>query len=209
MTEILDALRRSMRIEPDSKIDLRLKKTLDKLGQTPLDLLEVDSIWRAFPNTNPEFPKGLSKFEELIFVGVTAGQPYSDLIDKYSKARKLFYVTVLDSLANIALMERENQIYQEILDWTHAQGKQVSRRYSPGCPHMSLDHLPTILNALSSTQPISISCTDAHMLVPVKSVVYVHGISRILAKDQPPDFCSTCRKTGCPRSRKLNDNPQH
>lgn len=203
----VDRLRRTMRVRPGSKADDRLGAVLDEALDEAAHLIQVRSRWRLLPNAFPGFPAGLQRHPQLIAVAMTAGEGISVRLSELTSNRKFFLANVLDTLTGEALADEQKRIDTEFRSAAHEQGLALTRRYSPGCPHMPMSAVPTIIESLDAEERIGLTCTSAQMLVPVKSLAYVHGADPLLPHDQPVDFCSTCRKTSCLRSRRSHDHP--
>lgn len=201
----LARVRRSLRIRPDSKVASRFDGIADEVAAEFSELVEFQACWARVPNEFPEFPGGLARFKELVVAAMTAGEPVSERLSQLTRDRQLFRANVLDAMVNTTLNDVADQTYDEFRADVHASGLKLTRRYSPGCPHMEMEHLPAIIEAADAATQIGVGCTEALMLVPIKSMAYVHGIGDLKA-DQPKDFCDTCRKISCIRSRRNSDD---
>ena len=203
----LDRVRRSLRIRPASKVSERFDSVVEEVLAEFHSLAEMRACWSLQANNFSEFPPGLARFSQMVLVAITGGESISERLSELMRDRKLFHANILDTMTNQAIDtitgETDDQFRAELRD----QGLFLSRRFSPGCPHMEMDQLPTIIDALDASSRIGVSCTPAHMLLPVKSIAYVHGADASLLADQPIDFCDTCRKTSCIRSRRNRDDP--
>lgn len=198
----LEAVRLNLRIRPGSKVADRFdglaSEALVELG----DLIEVRSCWSMVGNDFPSLPAGLAPYSELALFAITAGERVSERLTQLTVERRWFYASILDAMVNRALDERSHLMDAEFRRVTHAQGLRTTRRYSPGCPHLSLEQLPVLIDALGAEHRIGVRCTSANMLLPLKSLAYLHGADARLTADQPRDFCDTCRRTRCSRSRR-------
>lgn len=202
----LNDVKRSLRIRPDSKVELRFDKLADDVLCEFEELAEIRSTWAFVANGFPGFPAGLARYSELILVAVTAGEPVSKRLSTLTAERQLFRANILDAMVNSALAVEQLRVDEEFRRAAHNRGMRLSRRFSPGCPHMSMEDMPALIEALDSEHKIGVTCTSAQMLMPVKSLAYVHGADAALRTDQPIDFCDTCRLTSCIRSRRNRDN---
>jgi hypothetical protein len=198
----LTEVRRSLRVRPGSRVAERFDAMAGEVLAEFDELARVASCWSLLPNTFRTFPPGLARYGQLVLVAITAGQLVSERLTHLTRQRQLFHANVLDAMADAAIYERSALVDSEFRQDAHARGLRLTRRYSPGCPHMDMDQLPIIIEALNAGERIGLDCTSANMLVPVKSLAYLHGADAHLSSDQPLDFCDTCRKTSCIRSRR-------
>lgn len=202
----LARVRQNLRIRPDSKVAQRFDALIGEITVEFQALIEMQSCWSILSNDFTEFPPGLRRFEKMMLVSITAGEPISERLSALTRDRKLFFANVLDTMTNQALDIVTAEVDDQLRAHARENGLFLSRRFSPGCPHMGMEQLPGIIAALGATDRIGVSCTPAHMLLPVKSLAYVHGATASLLADQPIDFCDTCRKTSCIRSRRNRDD---
>jgi hypothetical protein len=191
-----------MRIRPGSAVAARFDAVAAQASAEAAELLDLDACWSVLPNTFNDLPAGLARFRTVVFVAVTAGRRISEELTRLTEQRQLFHAIVLDAIANAAIDQRSLLVDEAVRTHCHAQGLRISRRFSPGCPHMGMDQLPVLIRALGAEDRIGVRCTRAGMLLPTKSVAYGHGADAQRAADQKRDFCDTCRRTACPRSRR-------
>lgn len=199
-------VKRTLRIRPESKIELRFDKMASEVVDEFSRLAAIKSTWQLQTNRFPSFPAGLARYSHMVLVAVTAGEQISQRLSQLTAERQLFRANMLDTMVNCALYAEQLRIDDQYRSAAHDRGLKLSRRFSPGCPHMEMDQLPIIITALDPEGTIGVTCTSAHMLIPVKSLAYVHGADARLNADQPIDFCDTCRKTSCIRSRRNRDD---
>lgn len=198
----LQAVRTTMRIQPGSKVAERFDAVATQASAEASELFDVAACWSVVPNTFTGFPMGLARYRKVVLVAVTAGGRISERLTQLTEQRRLFHAIVLDAMANTVINQRCRLVEEAVRAHCHAQGLRLSRRFSPGCPHMGMDQLPVVIAALGAEGRIGVRCTRAGMLQPTKSMAYVLGADDWPADDQERDFCGTCRKTSCWRSRR-------
>ena len=75
-------------------------------------------------------------------------------------------------------------------------GLHCRTRFSPGYGDFSLSEQVFLLQTLDATKRIGISCTDAFMLTPTKSITAVIGVSKNPSRCTAKG-CECCSKTDC------------
>jgi hypothetical protein len=156
--------------------------------------------WRFAQPAPPGFPPLLARCPKVALCVVTAGPAATARIARLSQQGRRFTAWALDVAANLALENQSDQVRDDIGRQAHAEGLKLTRRFSPGCPHMAMDCQRQILESLPAAGQIGVGITPAGMLTPVKSATFAYGAADFLDADQPPDHCGTCRRLGCDRN---------
>lgn len=92
-----------------------------------------------------------------------------------------------------AFCDEENDKLRKL---TEAEGLYLRPRFSPGYGDLSLDCQRDFLNLLKAQKNIGLTVTDSGLMVPVKSVTAIIGISPIPTSCHRQG-CEECSKTDC------------
>lgn len=133
--------------------------------------------------------------EQAIIFAATLGVPVDRLIARATAAN--IGEAVAMQAAAAALIEAYcDELHAE---WSLAQEKQgwyLRTRFSPGYGDFSIRHQRDILNRLEAAKRIGLTLTDSLLLVPVKSVTAVVGMSRE-PNGERKTGCESCRNKDC------------
>lgn len=156
--------------------------------------IEKDTICFDFFSINSKnLSKNLQNCEKAILFAVTLGTQADFLIRKYSKISIAKSVMInacasayIEEFANFSQKEIENTLKSEYL----------RPRFSPGYGDFDLKYQKNILNSLNSSKNIGLTLTDSLILMPIKSITAVIGISKINS-DCEIHGCEICSKKDC------------
>ena len=111
---------------------------------------------------------------------------------------------LLDSAKGLVMQAAAAAVIEAYCDEVNARLRQAAEnenlflrpRYSPGYGDLSLDCQRDFLNLLKAQKNIGLTVTDSGLMVPVKSVTALIGISPIRTACHTQG-CEACRKTDC------------
>lgn len=133
--------------------------------------------------------------QQVYLLAVTLGVGVDRLIQRLSVTDMALAVTVQACAA--ALLESCCDQYQgQIAVQVSAEGLFLRPRFSPGYGDFPLAHQSAILSALEADKRIGLAVTDAHMLIPTKSVTTLIGLSPQKGSCHTSG-CATCGKQDC------------
>ena len=115
--------------------------------------------------------------EEAFLLAATLGAE-TDALIRTKMSGDMAEAALLDVCAN-AEVERVCDILEKELFDVIGKGKYLTRRFSPGYGDLPLKYSSVIVNALNTQKYIGLSTTQASMLVPIKSVTAMIGISSV------------------------------
>lgn len=124
----------------------------------------------------------------------TTGAMAERLIMKQNRISALKGI-VTDAIGSASIEDFCDLLNKILADTVSADGKFLRPRFSCGYGDFPLEHQPEILSFLDTGRKISLNVTDTLMMIPVKSVTAVVGIS-----DTPVSCrsgCVGCEKTDC------------
>lgn len=85
-------------------------------------------------------------------------------------------------------------LQQRVAEWAQGRGLRVGQRFSPGYGDLGLDVQPLLLERLNAARLLGVTTTDAHLLVPSKSITAIAGLYEYNGRrDDSPN--SACVKT--------------
>ena len=134
--------------------------------------------------------------ERVIVFAATLGPQADRLMARYERADMSRAVVMQEGAA--ALIEAYcNECCEYLASEEADRGLYLLPRFSPGYSDFLLQHQRDILRLLDAAKKIGLSMTESCMLVPVKSVTAVIGLTKVptlYAKHK----CSACDKADCP-----------
>jgi hypothetical protein len=165
------------------------------------------SVWRIFPI---ETVGGAVKFggafeiaggdleracrdcDKAVLLAATLGASVDRLINK-TQALDMSDAVILDACAS-AEIERICDIAEAEMEPHLDSAEYLAPRYSPGYGDVPLGESAKIIDALDAVRRIGLSVTKSGMLVPVKSVTAVIGISK--SRGKRGGGCEICSMYG-------------
>ena len=83
---------------------------------------------------------------------------------------------LLDAVASAMAEDAVRTLHECVKAWAAECGLRAGSRFSPGYGDLSLEVQPDLLTALDAARLLGISVTDAHLLVPAKSITAIVGL---------------------------------
>lgn len=134
-----------------------------------------------------------------ILMAVTLGQQVDKLINRL-QATSMSEAVVLDACASVEAELFCDKVENEAMRSIGA-GEYLTMRYSPGYGDVPLAESLKILSALDAMKKIGLSANAAGMLLPIKSITAVIGVTNE-RRDRGRD-CSRCGSSGsCPYKKR-------
>ncbi len=135
-----------------------------------------------------------------ILVGIcTVGKRVDERIENLKQSKDMMATVILDSLCSWAVGEVKNRFIKRFREDLKGQGKFYSLAMSPGESDWNITGQREIFTLLDATR-IGLRLTDSMMMVPLKSLSFIIGIS-----DQPFGIQDISRCEFC----KLKDKCRH
>lgn len=149
----------------------------------------------CFETESESLLRNLSGCESVLLMAATLGMEADRLLMKYERISMAKAVVMQAAAAGMI------EIYcnERCLEWKaeyEARGLFLRPRFSPGYGDFSLSSQAGILNALDAGKRPGIRLTDGGLMIPVKSVTAVIGISKSRGQCLV-EGCEACRKKDC------------
>ena len=154
---------------------------------------------------SPSLAAHLCNCTQVYIFAATLGAAVDRLITQRGKIDSV-EALCLQACATAQIEDYCNGIEQELSRETEDQGLYLRPRFSPGYGDFDIAHQTDILRLLQAHKRIGLTETNAHMLVPLKSVTAVIGISAEMPIGSSvdceqdkcvPNKCIDCNKTDC------------
>lgn len=160
------------------------------------DLPEIDMLYDAlYPLTDAEvcyriWPE-LEKGKRAAICVVTLGAGVDAMQEIYTQSEEMLQVYMLECLGSTMLEKAYKQVENILLLET---GLHVSRYQFPG-NETPVEQVQDILGEMSvRMEDMPVSCSEACVMSPKKSVVYIVGLEKEKAD---ACICDTCQKKDC------------
>lgn len=134
-----------------------------------------------------------------VLVAVTLGLQVDKLINRL-QTTSMSEAVVLDACASVEAELFCDRVENEAMR-SLGRGEYLTMRYSPGYGDVPLTESAKIISALGALGKIGLSATDSGMLLPIKSITAVIGVTGE-RRDRKRD-CSLCGSSGsCPYKKR-------
>lgn len=137
---------------------------------------------------------------DCVLMAATLGVATDNLIKRY-ESTDLTRSVLLDACATALIESVCDQAEEAVRRQAEEEGKGITSRYSPGYGDLPLDTQPGLTAVLDTPRRIGLCCSEAHLLIPRKSVTAVIGI-RAGSSLPPPrrgcgGRCADCGLVDC------------
>lgn len=142
--------------------------------------------------------------QEAFLVAFTLGPGVDALIRRYELV-EMSLVPVLQACAAVYTEEQADQAQEDLETYAKEKGLFLRPRYSPGYGDLSLSSQRFLFDALQVSKKIGVTLTDTFLMLPMKSITGVVGLSK------DPSLCHvgkcmSCSAKNCPfRKGEEND----
>ncbi len=159
----------------------------------PLEILE-DGSFRAASVTlkSDSLRRNLTGCEEVFLFGATLGTGVDVLIRRAS-VMDIARGVVTQAAAAAAIEAYCDELNDELRRQVTAEGLYLRPRFSPGYGDLDLSCQQAIIHVLQAPKEIGLTLTDSGLMVPVKSVTALIGISSV-PTDCIREGCEGCSK---------------
>ncbi|MFI3226240.1 MAG: vitamin B12 dependent-methionine synthase activation domain-containing protein [Clostridia bacterium] len=161
--------------------------------EVPISIQNNTINFDFFSVESKNLAKNLKNCEKAIFFAATLGTEADFLIRRYSKTSMTKSV-IINSCAS-ALIEEFANISQKQIAST-LNNEYLRPRFSPGYGDFELKHQKDIINLLNTSKKIGLTLTDSLILMPIKSITAVMGISHT-QDNCLIEGCEVCTKKDC------------
>lgn len=162
----------------------------------PLETL-ADGTLRAASITlkSNSLRRNLAECKEVFFFGATLGAAVDVLIRRAS-LMDIARGFVMQAAAAAAIEAYCNDLNDELRRQATAEGLYLRPRFSPGYGDFDLSCQQEIIHVLHAPKEIGLTLTDSGLMVPVKSVTAIIGISSV-PTNCLREGCEVCGKKDC------------
>lgn len=152
---------------------------------------------------------------------VTIGSGLERLARRWMRAGKVMQGTIVDAIASESADAAAERLQITVQEWAHAQGLDITPRYSPGYCGMRVDEQRTLFGSMPAL-PVNVRLTPSCLMTPIKSISGLIGIGpadKVSPGGYPCEACThpNCMQRRAPVNPKLSrhldwtladDNPQ-
>lgn len=164
-------------------------------GYFDLELKDNIVLISGLSINSKNLSKNLSGCKSAVVFALTLGAEIDRLINRYQELSpsKALCINAIATAAVESLADRFcGEVYENIKD----DGLYIRPRFSAGYGDFSIKYQRQIIDLVNGTKLNGITLTDALMMVPVKSVTAIMGISREKT-DCHKHSCEDCDKKNC------------
>ena len=193
--------------EPDETISALILQCINEVNAAavprtvherfPLSFSEEEGTFRIanLRLKSRSLRRNLAGCDEVYLFAATIGIAVDTLIRRAAlmDAAKGLVMQAAAAAVIEAFCDEENKILRDI---SAKEGLFLRPRYSPGYGDLSLDCQRDLLSLLKAQRTIGLTVTDSGLMVPVKSVTAIIGISPIPTACHL-EGCEACGKTNC------------
>ena len=214
-----DEITRLTRLQPGREAHRRWFELLDKLLAEFPRLMRPRAVYRIDEVTALEarrivlksgavFDGAVSSFLEystlLVTYVVTIGSALERLARGWLRSGRVMQGTIADAIASEAVEAVSQRLYDELLEWAHGRGLELTPPYSPGYCGMTVRQQIPLFASLP-TERINVRLTASCLMLPIKSISGLIGIGpadRIAPRGDP---CEACDHPDCVQRRAVCD----
>lgn len=172
-------------------------------GKFPLSVTDDGAVVGGTYLSSRTLAAHLNGCQEAFLVAFTLGPGVDALIKRYELV-EMSLVPVLQACAAVYTEEQADAAQGDLEEYAREQGLFLRPRYSPGYGDLPLSTQRFLFDALQVSKRIGVTLTDTFLMLPMKSITGIVGLS--------PDpslchvgKCMSCSAENCP-FRKAAEN---
>lgn len=196
--------------EPDEKTDRLVDDVIRELEQHlstkniqrrfQITILENDDIvFRdkecSFQMVSKNLTTNLRGCEEVVIFAATLGNGPDQLMNRY-EISNMTKAAISQSASAMLIEAYCDQIQEEIRVQEESKGHYLRPRFSPGYGDLSIIDQKKIFQVLECEKRIGLTLTDSFMMLPIKSVTAIIGITKE-SSNCHVGKCKQCNKKDC------------
>ena len=186
--------------EISSDLDGQLEEALDRLARCAEPRTLVRRLKRVsggsfgLPLPGRDLTALLTDCEEILLMAATLGPGPERELRKLAVS-DLTEAVILDACASAAIEKICDRLEEKLAGKLQAEGLWLTDRFSPGYGDLPLTVQRDWCAVLDTARRIGLTVTEQNILIPVKSVTAVMGISRLPQK-RSRRGCRFCGRSG-------------
>jgi hypothetical protein len=175
----------------------------------PRGVLRIDQVTAIHPNrlelaSGTEYAGSASAFlrhsQMVAAFVVTIGSALERLSRNWLRSGKVMQGTVADAIASEAVEAAAELMEREVRSWAHAQGLEITPRFSPGYCGMHVREQVALFNSVPANR-INVRRLPSCLMVPMKSISGLIGVGPA-DKVSPNVYpCELCDHPDCTQRR--------
>ncbi|MBN2285575.1 MAG: hypothetical protein JXQ26_10150 [Tissierellales bacterium] len=190
-----------MRVSNTSNMYHKVSEIFDECLANIENLIHYQAVYLIEDNLHKINYESLRDSEKVIYCFVTIGEDICTEINRIFDAKDYLKGYILNEIANEIVMDATDQLYFHIKNLVKKDDFNLSKRYSPGECSFDMSYQKTIFERLEKHFDIQASLTDAYMIYPEKSTLFVYGADKSFSDSAVDYDCSTCQSINCPYKR--------
>ena len=190
-----------MRVAKTSNMYHKVSEIFDECLTNIEHLIHYQAVYVIEDNDHQINYESLSDSEKIVYCFVTIGEEICTRVNQIFDEKDYLKGYILNEIANEIVMDATDQLYFHIKRIVKKDNYNLSKRYSPGECSFDMSYQRTILAHLEKYDEIKASLTDAYMIYPEKSTLFVYGADKSFPDSAVDYDCSTCQSVNCPYKR--------
>ena len=190
------------RTPADGPLKQLIKESLDELAscadarhvcaELPVKVEKNEVILDELRITSAQLARRLEDCSKALIFAATLGAGV-DRAATRNAADESAKAVCFQACASALIEDYCNEVQRQLAS---DPGAFLTPRFSPGYEDFDIKHQTDILRILQADKKIGLTQTDAHMLVPLKSVTAIIGVRRE-QRDAELDKCAACDRLDC------------
>lgn len=175
---------------PDRESLLSIKECMDKINSAARPAY----VYREFEHceflTGNDIKEHLNNCHKTVLMAATIGSAVDELIRK-AAIRDVALSLYMDACASTLIELVCDRAEADIRELKEKEGDFLTGRFSPGYGDLPIDCQSQFVGILNATRRIGLTVSDSGVLIPLKSVTAVMGVSS-QKKVSHPKNCDKC-----------------
>ena len=175
-----------------------VEKMLTECMEKIEEIANIRYVYKVF-NVDEVALKGndiaahLENCQNCIFMAATIGIETDDFV-KRMQLKDMTRAVILDACGSSAIENVCTQVEEILREQFGYKGMYVTGRFSPGYGDMPVSQQRELCELIDAQRKIGVYITDSNMIIPVKSVTAVLGISKTepKTKTEKNSNCDSC-----------------
>lgn len=157
----------------------------------PLGIFKLDKMLSYKPTSM------LESCEYIVYCVLTIGDEITDVIDKLFSENQFDKALILDAISTRMLFEFSKQFYNKIFEYTSIRNLGLTCRIAPGDGEIDIAFQKDIILKFDKHEELGIKIVHDYLVKPYKSLTYIFGADKSIAKNRQDHKCENCYNAKC------------
>lgn len=172
------------------------ESVFNELSQIIISNMKLTALYMTDSSLdiNFEIP---DKYEKYVICFISSDDNISEISHEMISSGNYMMGYLLYEIASDVIFNTSNEMDKTIREEAARNGYKLSKRYAPGDGTVNLDLQNKLLDVLKKETKIDAYLNEAQVLIPERSLLYMHGLTEGSCNPKNFNECSLCENISC------------